>query len=89
MKISFYEKIQIAIHIERKVSKMKIPSEELELKVYEDIGSQIKREYGLDSMDLNIDEKYLADIHDFIDCYELPRILEDRILDENEKRNND
>lgn len=47
--------------------------------VFSDIGTQIKREYGLGSSYKSIKRKYLADVHDFIDCYELPRYLEEQI----------
>lgn len=77
MKISFYDKIQIALHIERKIDDMGIYEECLKKKICEDIGNQIKREYGLNRKKPNLDKKYLADVHDFIDCYELPRFLEE------------
>lgn len=47
--------------------------------VFSDIYTQIKREYGLVSSYKSIKRKYLADVHDFIDCYELPRYLEEQI----------
>ena len=50
-------------------------------KVYSDIYSQLKREYGCVSSYKSIKRKYIADIHDFIDCYELPTILEEMITD--------
>lgn len=79
MKISFYEKVQIAAHIERKVDSLNIPCEKLKQKVCEDIGRQIKREYGLNERESELDRKYLADVHDLIDCYELPRFLWEQI----------
>lgn len=83
MKISFYDKIQIALHIERKISDMGIHNECLKRKICEDIGRQIKREYGLNRKKPNLDEKYLADVHDFIDCYQPPRVIEEMIMDAN------
>lgn len=47
--------------------------------VFSDIYTQIKREYGLVSSYKSIKRKYLADVHDFIDCYEPPRVLQERI----------
>lgn len=47
--------------------------------VFSDIYTQIKREYGLVSSYKSIKRKYIADVHDFIDCYELPRYLEEQI----------
>ena len=55
-------------------------------KVYSDIYSQLKREYGCVSSYKSIKRKYIADIHDFIDCYELPTILEEMITDLNAQR---
>lgn len=49
--------------------------------VFSDIYTQIKREYGLVSSYKSIKRKYLADVHDFIDCYELPRYLKSRSMD--------
>lgn len=51
--------------------------------VFADIYTQIKREYGVVSSYKSIKRKYIADVHDFIDCYELPRFLEEQILDTN------
>ena len=51
--------------------------------VFADIYTQIKREYGVVSSYKSIKRKYIADVHDFIDCYELPRFLEEQILDAN------
>lgn len=83
MKISFYDKIQIALHIERKISDMDIFNECLKKKICEDIGVRIKMEYGLNRKKPNLDEKYLADVHDFIDCYQPPRVIEEMITDAN------
>lgn len=83
MKISFYDKIQIASHIERKISDIGIYEEHLKSMVCVDIARQIKREYGLNRKNPNLDKKYLADVHDFIDCYEPPRVIEEMIMDAN------
>ena len=55
-------------------------------KVYSDIYSQLKREYGCVSSYKSIKRKYIADIHEFIDCYELPTILEEMITELNAQR---
>lgn len=47
--------------------------------VYKDIYSQLKREYGYVSTYKSIKRKYIADVHDFIDCYQLPTVLEEQI----------
>ena len=83
MKISFYEKIQLATHIERKVAKLNIGNKEIEKAVYEDIGRQLKREFGLNRKHPNLDEKYLFDAHELIDCYEAPKYLQELIDDAN------
>lgn len=47
--------------------------------VYKDIYSQLKREYGCVSTYKSIKRKYIAEVHDFIDCYQLPTVLEEQI----------
>lgn len=51
--------------------------------LFTDIYSQIKREYGLVSSYKSIKRKYIADVHDFIDCYEPPMVLGEQINDAN------
>lgn len=51
--------------------------------LFTDIYSQIKREYGLVSSYKSIKRKYIADVHDFIDCYEPPMVLYEQIRDAN------
>lgn len=51
--------------------------------VYKDIYSQLKREYGCVSTYKSIKRKYIADVHDFIDCYQLPTVLEEQIMTAN------
>lgn len=51
--------------------------------LFADIYSQIKREYGLVSSYKSIKRKYIADVHDFIDCYEPPMVLYEQIRDAN------
>lgn len=52
-------------------------------KVFSDIYTQIKREYGLVSSYKSIKRKYIADVHDFIDCYQPPRVIEEMITNAN------
>lgn len=56
-------------------------------KVYSDIYTQMKREYlGVDAISVSykaIKRRYLADVHEFIDCYVPPLSLEDLINDAN------
>lgn len=55
-------------------------------KVYSDIYSQLKREYGCVSSYKSIKRKYITGIHDFIDGYEPPTILGELISDSNAQR---
>ncbi len=51
--------------------------------IFSDIYMQIKREYGLVSSYKSIKRKYIADVHDFIDRYEPPMVLDELIADTN------
>lgn len=51
--------------------------------VYSDIYNQLKREFGCVSTYKSIKRKYLADVHDFIDCYMLPMALAEQIHNAN------
>lgn len=59
----------------------------LRKKVFTDIYSQLKREFGLYDIEGHsksykaLKRKSLADAHEFIDCYELPRCLQEEIRD--------
>lgn len=59
----------------------------LRKKVYSDIYGQLKREFGLFDDDGRtksykaLKRRDLADAHEFVDCYELPRFLEEEIRD--------
>lgn len=55
--------------------------------VFSDVYTQLKREYGLVTSYKSIKRKYLADVHEFIDSYELPRALEEQINDANAQLN--
>lgn len=48
--------------------------------VFSDIYRQLKREYGCISTYKSIRRKYIADVHDFIDCYEPPTVLTEKIM---------
>lgn len=47
--------------------------------VYSDMYRQLKREYGAVSSYKSIKRKYIADVHEFIDCYEPPTVLAEQI----------
>lgn len=51
--------------------------------VYSDMYQQLKREYGAVSSYKSIKRKYIADVHDFIDCYAPPTVLLEQINDAN------
>lgn len=47
--------------------------------VYSDIYGQLKREYGCVASYKSIKRKYIADAHEFIDCYSAPVFLQEQI----------
>jgi prophage antirepressor-like protein len=51
--------------------------------VYKDIYKQLKREYGYASSYKSLKRKYLADAHEFVDCYAAPTYLQEQITDAN------
>lgn len=51
--------------------------------VFADIYRQLKREYGCVSTYKSIKRKYIADVHDFIDCYLPPTVLLEQITNSN------
>lgn len=52
-------------------------------KTFSDIWTQLKREYGCVSTYKSIKRKYVADVHEFIDCYVVPKYLDELIQDTN------
>lgn len=52
-------------------------------KAFSDIWNQLKREFGCVSTYKSIKRRYIADVHEFIDCYEPPRVLSEQIADDN------
>lgn len=49
--------------------------------VYSDMYRQLKREFGAVASYKSIKRKYIADVHEFIDCYEPPMVLREQIND--------
>lgn len=47
--------------------------------VYSDMYRQLKREFGAVASYKSIKRKYIADVHEFIDCYEPPIVLAEQI----------
>ena len=66
---------------------------EIRAKVYRDIYDQIKREFGIydDSGRPKsykaLKRKYIADVHELIDCYETPTYLMELIQEANAQMN--
>lgn len=52
-------------------------------KTFSDIWTQLKREYGCVSTYKSIKRKYINDVHEFIDCYIVPKYLDELIHDAN------
>lgn len=77
--INEVEKLEILAHIGRRTSCLlgrNKHCEPLRSIVTRDILGQLKHEYGCGLSELK--KKYIADTHDFIDCYELPTIMKER-----------
>ena len=77
--INEVEKLEILTHIGRKTSRLLGESRYCEFireMVIKDILAQLKHEFGCGLDELK--KKYIADIHEFIDCYELPTIMKER-----------
>lgn len=77
--INEVEKLEILAHIGRRTSYLlgrNKHCEPLRRMVVRDILGQLRHEFGCD---LNkVRKKYIADTHDYIDCYELPTIMKER-----------
>lgn len=52
-------------------------------KTFSDIWTQLKREYGCVSTYKSIKRKYIDDVHEFIDCYVVPKYLDELSHDAN------
>lgn len=51
--------------------------------VYSDIYKQLKREFGCVATYKSIKRKYIADVHEFIDCYSLPMVITEAVQEAN------
>lgn len=77
--INEVEKLEILAHIGRRTSYLLERNKNCELLrrvVVKEILGQLKHEYGCSLSGLK--KKYIADTHDYIDCYELPMIMKER-----------
>lgn len=67
------ERLEVIAHISRRTSRV-LGSyrrcEHIRKVVIADIFGQLRHEFGFDLNGLK--KKYIADIHEFVDCYELP-----------------
>lgn len=54
-----------------------------DIRLFSDIWTQLKREYGCVSTYKSIKRKYIDDVHEFIDCYVVPKYLDELIQDAN------
>lgn len=73
-------------HISRKVLKIlhgvnsePYKNREIRRSVISDIRNQLAREFGFLSSFHEINRKYIADVHEFVDAYELPIFLSDKV----------
>lgn len=77
--INEVEKLEILTHIGRRTSYLlgrNKHCEPLRNMVVKDILGQLGHEFGCELNELK--KKYIADTHDYIDCYELPIIMKER-----------
>ena len=77
--INEVERLEILAHIGRRTSYLlgrNKHCEPLRNMVVKDILGQLGHEFGCELNELK--EKYIADTHDYIDCYELPTIMKER-----------
>ena len=78
-KISAADMVGIFSHMERKVQGMQIPDKDVEREVYQNMYARYKMEFGVTRKHPNLKRKYLYDAHDFIDSYELPVYLVEKV----------
>lgn len=82
MKISFYDKVQLACHIERKVTSMGISNLNVVKDIYKDIEKTIKQEFGINRKHPNMKRQDLYSAHELVDCYQIPEYLQNMIAEE-------
>lgn len=77
--ITFYDQVELVLHIVRRIARFKIDDDELEKKVYEDFGLMLRREFGLSDMNSRLTKVELAIAHEVVDSYEPPYYLQELI----------
>lgn len=85
MRITGTEQLEIASHVGRKLASMETSDTNLKVQICRDIYSQLHREFGLEKMS-ELDDKYLYEAHEKIDCYELPLYLWEKVEAEKAKQ---
>lgn len=77
---------EIQGHVKRKVVKVlggkdseAYQDASLRASVFKDMYGQLKREYGCVASYKSIKRRYIADVHEFIDGYELPTVLSEQV----------
>lgn len=78
-KISAADMVGIFRHMERKVKGMQIQDSDVEREVYQNMYTRYKMEFGMTRKHPNLKRRYLYDAHDFIDSYELPVYLAEKV----------
>lgn len=76
--LSFTEKVELAAHIDRKIEGCGVRYTLLGDEVCEDIGQQIKREFGIEDV-FELPREFIYEAHELIDCYKLPFALQEKI----------
>ena len=77
MKITKLQEQELRDHAKRVLDSMGIADSTLRLEVELDLSKMFIREFGLHERDL--DNKYLYEAHELIDCYELPLYLREKM----------
>lgn len=88
--IGIKEQCSIMIHINDVargiLDKNNVLIEECEQEVFYDIYKQVLREAGAYNLD-SINSEYLFDIHQMLDCYQLPKVLQNKIDKDKQNEN--
>ena len=74
------ERLEVIAHVSRRTSRVLgnyRRCEHIRKVVIADIFGQLRHEFGCGLTEIK--RKYLADVHEFIDCYELPICLQEKV----------
>lgn len=81
-KISFVEELELACHMQRKINRIMdgaIGGDRTAEKIANDMEAQFKREFGIKKRFLKVANKHLLDAHEFIDDYEPPKAIVEKL----------